>query len=50
MKERFGSILKAGIKVAGRHYQFLAYSNSGLKQVSDVVLYTYIIMISTDYD
>ncbi|KAJ3342074.1 hypothetical protein HDU83_006225 [Entophlyctis luteolus] len=31
-KERFGKMLKEGIKVAGRHYKFLAYSNSSLRE------------------
>lgn len=34
VKERFGSLLKSGLTIAGRHYDFLAFSNSGLKEHS----------------
>lgn len=32
VKERIGEFLKSGIDIAGYHYDFLGYSNSGLKQ------------------
>lgn len=30
--ERFGSVLRDGIEIAGRHFEFLAYTQSSLKQ------------------
>jgi hypothetical protein len=32
VQERFGSVLKNGIKVAGRRFEFLAYSQSALRE------------------
>jgi RNA-dependent RNA polymerase len=40
VRERVGRILTEGLDIAGRHYEFLGYSNSGLREhtVSDKVL------------
>lgn len=32
--DRFGNVLRNGLVIAGRHFQFLAYSQSGLKEHS----------------
>lgn len=34
IEERFGDVLFDGLDIAGRHFEFLAYSQSGLKQHS----------------